>query len=94
MSLAYLSGEFQAVHAFSGNQPWSHIVLLAFNGLIAFGLNVVSFTANRQVGPLGITVAGTPESHSLSLVPSRLSVLSSKRETGVDHSVCGLDVRQ
>ena len=32
---------------------------LAVNGCIAFGLNVVSFTANRHVGALGMTVAGT-----------------------------------
>lgn len=31
---------------------------LAVNGCIAFGLNIVSFTANKHVGPLGMTVAG------------------------------------
>jgi hypothetical protein len=31
---------------------------LALNGCIAFGLNVVSFSANKKVGALGITVAG------------------------------------
>ncbi|GAO51241.1 hypothetical protein G7K_5349-t1 [Saitoella complicata NRRL Y-17804] len=30
---------------------------LAINGLIAFGLNVVSFTANKKVGPVTMTVA-------------------------------------
>lgn len=31
---------------------------LVVNGIIAFGLNVVSFTANRKMGPLTMTVAG------------------------------------
>ncbi|GLB39894.1 putative triose-phosphate Transporter family protein [Lyophyllum shimeji] len=34
------------------------LVLLLMNGLMAFGLNVVSFTANRKVGALSMTVAG------------------------------------
>jgi hypothetical protein len=31
---------------------------LLANGAIAFGLNVVSFTANKKAGPLSMTVAG------------------------------------
>ena len=31
---------------------------LLVNGIIAFGLNVVSFTANKKSGPLTMTVAG------------------------------------
>ena len=33
-------------------------VLLLINCLIAFGLNIASFEANRRVGALGITIAG------------------------------------
>ena len=36
---------------------WKTIFLIAFNGVIAFGLNVVSFTCNKNVGPLTISVA-------------------------------------
>ena len=36
---------------------WKTIFLIAFNGVIAFGLNVVSFTSNKNVGPLTISVA-------------------------------------
>jgi hypothetical protein len=32
--------------------------LLILNGAMAFGLNVVSFTANKKVGALSMTVAG------------------------------------
>lgn len=32
--------------------------VLGMNGIIAFGLNVVSFSANKAVGPLSMTVAG------------------------------------
>lgn len=35
------------------------ITILAFNGLLAFALNYVSFTANRKAGALSMTVAGT-----------------------------------
>ncbi|KAI0342426.1 TPT-domain-containing protein [Trametopsis cervina] len=35
----------------------SHMLVLLLNGCIAFGLNVVSFSANGKVGPLSMTVA-------------------------------------
>jgi len=35
----------------------TQVILLLMNGLMAFGLNVVSFTANRKVGALSMTVA-------------------------------------
>lgn len=37
---------------------WLNFVGLFVNGCIAFGLNVVSFTANKKAGPLSMTVAG------------------------------------
>ena len=30
---------------------------LLANGILAFGLNIVSFTANKKVGPLSMTIA-------------------------------------
>lgn len=36
--------------------PWS-LTVLGMNGVIAFGLNIVSFTANKKAGPLSMTVA-------------------------------------
>ncbi|KAH8829123.1 triose-phosphate transporter family-domain-containing protein [Flagelloscypha sp. PMI_526] len=54
--LAYTSGELELVSNFARTTP-SILFSLAINGMIAFGLNVVSFSANRQVGALGITVA-------------------------------------
>lgn len=34
------------------------VAILVVNGLLAFGLNYVSFTANRKAGALSMTVAG------------------------------------
>ena len=56
--LAQLTGELGRVHAWSSvEMDMSRAASLLFNGAIAFGLNIVSFTANRKVGPLSITVA-------------------------------------
>ncbi|KAG6883517.1 hypothetical protein C0993_005720 [Termitomyces sp. T159_Od127] len=68
--LAYLTGElghvFESVqpHIFTRSVSSSHLgmqksqlVLLAINGVLAFSLNVVSFSTNRKVGALSMTVA-------------------------------------
>ncbi|KAJ7704402.1 triose-phosphate transporter family-domain-containing protein, partial [Mycena rosella] len=49
--LAHLSGELARV------RPADLSFLVLVNGALAFGLNVVSFGANRRVGALGMTVA-------------------------------------
>jgi len=36
---------------------WFRLIGLLINGCIAFGLNVVSFTANKKAGALSMTVA-------------------------------------
>ncbi|KAI0718595.1 TPT-domain-containing protein [Cerioporus squamosus] len=59
---AYYSGELSRVHTavvHSGAtmSGWWYLLLLIGNGCIAFGLNVVSFTANGKVGALNMTVA-------------------------------------
>jgi len=36
---------------------WLKVAGLLFNGCIAFGLNIVSFTANKKAGALSMTVA-------------------------------------
>ncbi|KAI0357006.1 TPT-domain-containing protein [Trametes cingulata] len=62
IAYAYLSGEFSRMRdsasdgAASFTGLW-HLLLLLGNGCIAFGLNVVSFTANGKVGALNMTVA-------------------------------------
>ncbi|KAJ7178048.1 triose-phosphate transporter family-domain-containing protein [Mycena filopes] len=55
VALAHYSGELGRV----GEFPLSGVKMMALglNGCIAFGLNVVSFSANRRVGALGMTVA-------------------------------------
>lgn len=70
----------------------TRILALLVNGSIAFGLNIVSFSANGKVGPLSMTVAGecfVLRQGNLSVLSSCIDVSSSERETSVDHSVCG-----
>ncbi|KAG1802076.1 TPT-domain-containing protein [Suillus plorans] len=56
--LAYLTGELSRVHTWSLYEMTpGNAALLGLNGFIAFGLNIVSFTANRAAGPLSMTVA-------------------------------------
>ncbi|KAF8892896.1 triose-phosphate transporter family-domain-containing protein [Infundibulicybe gibba] len=55
VALAQLSGELDRIRQHSPS--WTQLCLLLLNGTIAFGLNVVSFNANRKVGALGMTVA-------------------------------------
>jgi hypothetical protein len=56
---AHFSGELDRVRQYSANNMSLFIAIaLLMNGIIAFGLNVVSFIANGKVGALGICVAG------------------------------------
>ena len=55
---AHFSGELHQVRAYSHQITKGKTLALAFNGVIAFGLNVVSFTANKKVGAVSMTVAG------------------------------------
>lgn len=56
---AQVSGELERVRAFSStNMSRANLLALLVNGMIAFGLNVVSFTANKKTGALTMTVAG------------------------------------
>ncbi|RPD61549.1 TPT-domain-containing protein [Lentinus tigrinus ALCF2SS1-7] len=59
---AYYSGELSrmrtvVIHSGATLSGWWYFLLLLGNGCIAFGLNVVSFTANGKVGALNMTVA-------------------------------------
>jgi hypothetical protein len=58
--LSHMSGELEQIRRWSAREltPWT-AVALGLNGAIAFGLNIVSFTANKKAGPLSMTVAGT-----------------------------------
>ncbi|KAG2159415.1 triose-phosphate transporter family-domain-containing protein [Suillus bovinus] len=56
--LAYVTGELSRVRIWSLNEMTpGNAALLGINGFIAFGLNIVSFTANKAAGPLSMTVA-------------------------------------
>jgi drug/metabolite transporter (DMT)-like permease len=55
---ALLSGELNGITEWSSREmTWLKAVGLLVNGCIAFGLNVVSFTANKKAGALSMTVA-------------------------------------
>lgn len=56
--LAHISGELERVRLWSVQEmtPWT-ATILSLNGVIAFGLNIISFTANKKAGPLSMTVA-------------------------------------
>ncbi|KAF7970769.1 hypothetical protein HWV62_25733 [Athelia sp. TMB] len=56
---AYLSGELESVRHFSAHEmTLIRLGALFVNGVLAFGLNVVSFTACSRVGAVGMSVAG------------------------------------
>lgn len=55
----WASGELNGVTRYGATRMTKRRLLALFvNGAIAFGLNVVSFTANKKSGPLSISVAG------------------------------------
>lgn len=60
--IGWFSGEWDALPVYwaglgrDGNR--SIMWALFWNGVIAFGLNVVSFTTNKKTGPLTMGVAG------------------------------------
>lgn len=56
---SYLTGELYEVRDYvATNMHTGMYLAVLFNGIIAFSLNVVSFTANKQAGPVTMTVAG------------------------------------
>ncbi|KAI8992302.1 triose-phosphate transporter family-domain-containing protein [Pilobolus umbonatus] len=56
---AYATGELSKVSEFSATHMTSNLMLgLLMNGVIAFALNIVSFTANKKTSALTMTVAG------------------------------------
>ncbi|KLO10773.1 TPT-domain-containing protein [Schizopora paradoxa] len=56
--VAFLSGELERVRLYSAREmSKARAGALLANGVLAFALNVVSFTANKRVGPLSMTVA-------------------------------------
>lgn len=56
----WYSGELERVRVYGAvEMTRGKACALVINGVIAFGLNVVSFTANKKTSPLTMTVAGT-----------------------------------
>lgn len=56
---SYMSGELSSVQEYIATEMTTGMYLaVLFNGILAFMLNVVSFTANKQAGPVTMTVAG------------------------------------
>lgn len=58
MFCAWIGGELKSVRDWSAHEmTWFSAGGLLMNGCIAFGLNIVSFTANKKAGALSMTVA-------------------------------------
>ncbi|KAI5810668.1 hypothetical protein BZA77DRAFT_163734 [Pyronema omphalodes] len=56
---AYITGEFSAISGWAEtSMTQKDLGNLLINGLIAFALNVISFTANKKTGALTMTVCG------------------------------------
>ncbi|CAO3641137.1 unnamed protein product [Cunninghamella echinulata] len=56
---SYVTGEMTLVKEFMATKAtWSFLFVLLINGVLAFFLNVVSFTANKKTSALTMTVAG------------------------------------
>lgn len=54
----WYTGELERVRAYGATQMTrSKAIALLINGIIACGLNIVSFTANKKSGPLTMTVS-------------------------------------
>ncbi|RCH84403.1 UAA transporter [Rhizopus stolonifer] len=59
MLYSYATGEFELVQEYyQTKMTWNVFSALLLNGIIAFFLNVVSFTANKKTSALTMTVAG------------------------------------
>ncbi|OBZ88339.1 GDP-mannose transporter GONST5 [Choanephora cucurbitarum] len=59
MLYSYATGEFELVQDYIQTKlTWGVLSALVLNGIIAFFLNVVSFTANKKTSALTMTVAG------------------------------------
>lgn len=55
---SYATGEMELVQEFINTKAsWSFMFVLLINGILAFFLNVVSFTANKKTSALTMTVA-------------------------------------
>ncbi|KAF8469687.1 triose-phosphate transporter family-domain-containing protein [Kalaharituber pfeilii] len=57
---AYFTGELSTLktYAADGSLTRRDVIALVINGVIAFALNVISFTSNKKTGALTMTVAG------------------------------------
>lgn len=83
---AYYFGEMAAFHNHTLKQDHVDLRLapmLAINGALAFGLNIISFSANKKAGALTMTVAANVK-QILSIV---LAVAFFKLEVGLMHGL-------
>lgn len=84
---SWYSGEMARVREYGATQmTQSKAIALAINGVIAFGLNVVSFTANKKTSALTMTVAGACRStFNRKAVLTDFTNVHSQRQAGLDH---------
>ena len=90
MFYAWISGELKNVRDWSAHEmTWFSATGLIMNGCIAFGLNIVSFTANKKAGALSMTVAGVFHTAIASVFFGKLmrGPLRRKHQAGANHTV-------
>ncbi len=81
LAMAYLNGELTSFHDFalsSNKFSGTAAVIILVNGVMAFGLNVSSFSANKKAGALTMTVAANVKQ----ILTVLLAILFWKLEVG------------
>ena len=76
LAIAYMNGEIDNFRTFTLDQTSTLIILV--NGVMAFGLNVSSFSANKKAGALTMTVAANVKQ----ILTVLLAILFWKLEVG------------
>lgn len=91
---AHFSGELDRVRLHSAREvSLQELFILFTNGILAFALNIISFSANRRVGPLSMTVAGTPNFAETLEFRCADQARSSKYQASSDHPRCRIPVQ-
>jgi hypothetical protein len=91
--LAQATGELARVAAYSRQLSCLGVGALILNGALAFGLNTVSFRANRRVGALGMTVAGSSALYAVLAVADVFCVANVKQVLTVACAVVVFELR-
>ena len=88
-ALALLTGELEAMYRYTRNHlSYTQQLFLLVNGILAFGLNIASFGANRRVGAVTMSVAGK----YFNFRAEHRSCILSQCEAGPHSALCRHDI--